>query len=58
MAARHDRVPRRVRRVHRLLHALVFMVVGGVAPLLILYHKKGARMRAFSEEFPDALDLG
>lgn len=41
----------------RLLHALVFMVVGGVAPLLILYHKKSVRMRAFSEEFPDALDL-
>jgi tight adherence protein B len=41
----------------RLLHALVFMVVGGVAPLLILHHKKSVRMRAFSEEFPDALDL-
>jgi tight adherence protein B len=41
----------------RLLHALVFMVVGGVAPLLILHHKKSGRMRAFSEEFPDALDL-
>jgi len=41
----------------RLLHALVFMVVGGVAPLLVVLHKKGARMRAFSEEFPDALDL-
>lgn len=41
----------------RLLHALVFMVVGGVAPLLILNHKKGVRMKAFSEEFPDALDL-
>lgn len=41
----------------RLFHALAFMVVGGVAPLLILHHKKSARMRAFSEEFPDALDL-
>ncbi|MGE5180009.1 MAG: type II secretion system F family protein [Bacteroidota bacterium] len=41
----------------RLLHALVFMVIGGVTPLLILHHKKSARMRAFSEEFPDALDL-
>lgn len=41
----------------RLLHALVFLVVGGVAPLLIIHHKKSVRMRAFSEEFPDALDL-
>lgn len=41
----------------RLLHALAFMVVGGVAPLVIVHHKKSARMKAFSEEFPDALDL-
>ena len=42
---------------HRLLHALLFMAVGGVAPYLLLLHKKGKRMKAFSEEFPDALDL-
>jgi len=41
----------------RLLHALLFMVVGGVAPLLVVLHKKSVRMRAFTEEFPDALDL-
>jgi tight adherence protein B len=42
---------------HRLLHALLFMAAGGVAPYLVLLHKKGKRMKAFSEEFPDALDL-
>jgi tight adherence protein B len=41
----------------RLLHALVFGVIGGFLPVFILMQKKAARMRAFAEEFPDALDL-
>lgn len=41
----------------RLLHALVFGVLGGFAPVFILFQKKSARMKAFAEEFPDALDL-
>ena len=41
----------------RLLLALVFMVVGALAPFLYVLHKKSARMNAFAEEFPDALDL-
>lgn len=41
----------------RVLHSLLFMVAGGAAPILILIHKKSVRMRAFAEEFPDALDL-
>jgi tight adherence protein B len=41
----------------RLLHALVFGAIGGFAPIFILMQKKAVRMRAFAEEFPDALDL-
>jgi len=41
----------------KLLHALVFMVMGGFIPFLYVMQKKGARMRAFAEEFPDTLDL-
>jgi tight adherence protein B len=41
----------------RLLHALVFGTLGGFAPVFVLMQKKNARMRAFAEEFPDALDL-
>lgn len=41
----------------RLLHAFVFGALGGFAPLFVLMQKKSARMRAFAEEFPDALDL-
>jgi tight adherence protein B len=41
----------------RLLHALVFAALGGFAPVFLLLQKKSARMRAFAEEFPDALDL-
>ncbi len=41
----------------RLLHAVVFAALGGFAPVFILLQKKSARMRAFAEEFPDALDL-
>jgi tight adherence protein B len=40
-----------------LLHAVVFMVIGGAVPVLVLMSKKAQRMRAFAEEFPDALDL-
>ncbi len=41
----------------RLLHAAVFGVLGGFVPVLILMTKKNQRMKAFAEEFPDALDL-
>lgn len=41
----------------KLLHAVVFGVLGGFAPVLVLTQKKNQRMRAFAEEFPDALDL-
>jgi tight adherence protein B len=41
----------------KLLHAAVFGVLGGFLPVLILMNKKNQRMRAFAEEFPDALDL-
>ena len=41
----------------RLTHALLFMLVGGAIPVFVLLHKKSARMKAFAEEFPDALDL-
>jgi tight adherence protein B len=40
-----------------LLHAFVFAGIGGFIPVFILMQKKAARMRAFAEEFPDALDL-
>lgn len=41
----------------RLIHAAIFMTVGGLIPLFVVHQKKNARMRAFTEEFPDALDL-
>jgi tight adherence protein B len=41
----------------KVLHALLFLVVGAALPLLFVLHKKSARIKAFSEEFPDALDL-
>src|SRR5262245_33184482 len=41
----------------RLLLAFVFMTFGALAPFLYILHKKSARMQAFAEEFPDALDL-
>ncbi len=41
----------------KLLHAFVFGALGGFAPVFVLLQKKSARMRAFAEEFPDALDL-
>ncbi len=42
---------------HHLLHALVSGVLGASLPVLLLQWKKSTRMRAFAEEFPDALDL-
>jgi tight adherence protein B len=41
----------------KLLHAIVFAIVGGFIPVLVMLQKKAARMRAFAEEFPDTLDL-
>lgn len=41
----------------KLLHALFFGAVGAIAPFIFVQHKKSVRMKAFSEEFPDALDL-
>lgn len=42
---------------HHLLHALVSGAFGAFVPVLLVRWKKSARMRAFAEEFPDALDL-
>lgn len=42
---------------HHLLHGLVAGVLGGCTTLLIVQWRKSGRMRAFAEEFPDALDL-
>jgi len=39
------------------LHALVFMTIGGFIPIFFVQQKKGRRLRAFAEEFPDTLDL-
>lgn len=41
----------------KILHSIVFMGVGGFLPVLFVFHKKNARMKAFAEEFPDTLDL-
>jgi tight adherence protein B len=41
----------------KLLHAIVFAVLGGFLPIFVMMQKKSARMRAFAEEFPDTLDL-
>jgi tight adherence protein B len=42
---------------HHLLHGIVAGGLGACMPLLFVQWKKSIRMRAFSEEFPDALDL-
>lgn len=42
---------------HRLVPALLAMAACGFAPLLYVKWRKAKRMRAFAEEFPDALDL-
>ncbi len=36
---------------------LISMAVFGPAPYYFVLHKKGQRMKAFAQEFPDALDL-
>jgi tight adherence protein B len=42
---------------HRLLPALLFMGVAGPIPYGFVVFRKHQRMKSFSEEFPDALDL-
>ena len=42
---------------HRVLPGLMFMALAAPLPYWYVKFKKGQRMRAFSEEFPDALDL-
>jgi len=42
---------------HRVAPGLLFMVVTAPIPYWYVKFKKGQRMKAFSEEFPDALDL-
>ncbi len=42
---------------HHLLHGLLFLALFSVTPFLFVGYKKAARLRAFAEEFPDALDL-
>ncbi len=41
---------------HRVGPALVFLLIGTLPYLYVLY-RKGQRMKAFAQEFPDALDL-
>jgi tight adherence protein B len=42
---------------HRVFPAIVGLAACGPLPLLYVMQKKSQRMRAFSREFPDALDL-
>ena len=42
---------------HRLFPGLVFLVLGGVAPYVYVLVQKQKRMKAFADQFPDALDL-
>ena len=42
---------------HRVLPGLVFLVLFGSLPYLFVLHRKNRRMHAFTESFPDALDL-
>lgn len=42
---------------HRIAPALLLMAVCAPLPYLYVKWKKGQRMKAFSEEFPDSLDL-
>jgi tight adherence protein B len=43
--------------MHRVAPALLFMAVAAPLPYLYVVYQKHKRMKAFSEEFPDALDL-
>jgi tight adherence protein B len=42
---------------HRVLPGLLFLVLLAPAPLLYVLYRKGRRMKAFREAFPDSLDL-
>ena len=42
---------------HRVVPGLLFMALAAPLPYWYVRFKKGQRMKAFSEEFPDALDL-
>ncbi len=42
---------------HRLAPALLGLVLLGPLPYLFVLYRKGPRMKAFAQEFPDALDL-
>jgi tight adherence protein B len=42
---------------HRLPLAALAFVLAGVIPLLVLFYKRMQRVKAFNEQFPDALDL-
>ena len=42
---------------HRVAPGLLFMVVATPIPYFYVKFRKGQRMKAFSEEFPDSLDL-
>lgn len=43
--------------VHRVAPALLFMAALGPMPYLYVLYRKSQRMKAFAQEFPDALDL-
>ena len=43
--------------LHRVPPALLFMAGLGPLPYLYVMYRKGQRMKAFAQEFPDALDL-
>ena len=43
--------------MHRMAPALLLMAAAAPLPYFYVKFKKGQRMKAFSEEFPDALDL-
>jgi len=42
---------------HRVAPALLFMAITGPMPYLYVLYRKNRRMKAFAQEFPDALDL-
>ena len=42
---------------HRVAPGLLAMVVVGPVPYLYVLYRKGQRMKAFAQEFPDSLDL-
>lgn len=42
---------------HRVMPGLLFMAITAPMPYLYVMYRKGKRMKAFAQEFPDALDL-